>query len=180
MPDPSSTVYANALYAAAEDSDRTQQVGSDLGELVRTLGESPDLVEVLGNPAVSSEAKGRVLEQLTAGGEALLTRALTILLRNGRLGLLADVEEAYAARFAAEHGELDVVLTTAIAISEEQTEGLRAKLAAATGKTVSLERAIDPAILGGVVLRVRDLIIDASVHRRLELLRLNLKSSRPI
>jgi F-type H+-transporting ATPase subunit delta len=121
-----------------------------------------------------------VLAELTNGSDPLVGRSLAVLHANGRLRLLADVAQAYARRYADEHDELDVVLTTAIAISDEKSEALRARLAEATGKTVRLERKIDPQILGGIVLRVRDMLVDASIRRRLELLRLDLMSSRSL
>lgn len=180
MADPSATVYATAIYGAATDAGTADQVGRDLASLVRALAETPGLGRVLWNPAVPSEVKGRVLAGLAGDSDPVLARSLAVLLENGRLDLLPDVQEAYASRYAAEHDELDVVLTTAIQISDEQAEGLRSELAAATGKSVRLERRIDPAILGGIVLRVRDLLVDASVRRRLELLRLDLTSSRSL
>lgn len=180
MPDPSANVYATAIYAAASDAGKTQEVGRDLAELVAAIAGSPGLSRVLWNPAVPPETKGRVLAELSTGSDPVVGRSLAVLHANGRLRLLADVEQAYARRYADDHDELDVVLTTAIAISDETSEALRARLAEATGKTVRLERKIDPQILGGIVLRVRDMLVDASIRRRLELLRLDLMSSRSL
>lgn len=180
MADPSANVYATAIYDAASDAGKEQEVGRDLAGLVAAVAGSPALGRVLWNPAVPPDAKARLLAELAAGSDPVLGRSLAVLHENGRLHLLADVQEAYARRYAVEHDELDVLLTTAIAISDEKSEALRARLAEATGKTIRLERKIDPQILGGIVLRVRDLLVDASIRRRLELLRVDLMSSRSL
>ena len=180
MADPSAIVYANAIYGAAADAGRAEEVGRGLSDLVTAIASTPALGRVLWNPAVPPEAKARVLAELAEGSDAVLGRSLAVLHENGRLPLLPDVQEAYARRYAEENDELDVVLTTAVEISEAQTEELRETLARATGKTIRLERRIDPAILGGIVLRVRGLLVDASIRRRLELLRHDLLSPRTL
>jgi len=176
--DPGATVYADALFSAAEEEGRLEPVRRDLDDVVATLVESPALTRVLFNPAVAHEGKANVLRRLTDQADPLVTRTLLLLLENGRLGLLPDLHEAFAERYGLAARKLDVRLTTAVEVDDAQAESLRRRLESATGQSVSLQRVVDPSIMGGVVLRVRDLLIDASVRRRLEALRLTLRNAR--
>ena len=145
-----------------------------MGELVS----SPVLTRVLFNPAVAPESKANVLRRLTDDADPLVTRTLLLLLENGRLGLMPDLQQAFGERYGVAARKLDVQLTTAVEVDEAQAERLRQQLERSTGQSVTLKRVVDPSILGGVVLRVADLLVDASVRRRLESLRRTLQSTR--
>ena len=176
MADAAARPFANALYDAAKAAGRLEAANRDLALFCTSLAESRDLARVLFNPAFPREAKGRILAKLTDGGEPLVANFLVVLLDHGRLDLLVDAQEAFTDRYGREQNELSVHLTTAVPIDDAQAEGLRTRLEAATGQTVTIRRTVDHSIIGGVVLRVRDLLVDASVRRRLDGLRLNLKN----
>lgn len=178
MSDPAAGVYADALFSAAEEAGTLDQVGRDLDDVVGALVSSPALTRVLFNPAVAPEGKANVLRRLTDTADPLVTRTLLVLLENGRLGLLPDLQQAFGERYGAATDKLDVQLTTAVEVDDAQAERLRAQLERSTGQSVTLQRIVDPAILGGVVLRVADLLVDASVRRRLEGLRRTLRTTR--
>jgi F-type H+-transporting ATPase subunit delta len=176
--DPAAAVYADALFAAAEEAGSLERVGRDLDDLVGELVSSPVLTRVLFNPAVAPEGKANVLRRLTDDADPLVTRTLLLLLENGRLGLMPDLQQAFGERYGVAARKLDVQLTTAVEVDEAQAERLRQQLERSTGQSVTLKRVVDPSILGGVVLRVADLLVDASVRRRLESLRRTLQSTR--
>jgi ATP synthase F1 delta subunit len=178
MADAAALPFAEALYEAALAADRLDAVHRDLAAVRSAVEESPDLARFLRNPAFPAESKRRVLESLTARGEQLVSNFLNVLLAHGRLDLLVDAAEAFADRYRREQRELAVSLTTAVPIDDAQADSLRQQLESATGQTVTIRRTVDPSIVGGVVLRVRDLLVDASVRRRLEGLRLLLKASK--
>lgn len=178
MADAAALPFAEALYEAAEQAGRLDAVNRDLAALRHALSGSPDLTRFLAHPAFPAEAKQRVLHNITAGGDELVAGFLDVLVRHGRLDLFDDAAEAFAERYRREQHELAVSLTTAVAIDDEQAEGLRRSLESATGQSVTIRRTVDPSIIGGVVLRVRDLLVDASVRRRLDGLRLALKTSK--
>jgi F-type H+-transporting ATPase subunit delta len=177
-PDATGAVYGEALFEAASDAGAGARVQEDLAALGGALGSSRELVRVLVNPAFPDAGKKRILAGLAREAHPLTQNALQLLVDRGRISSLPDVIDAYGDRFGAAERHLEVELTTAIAIDDEQAEGLRARLAESTGRGVSLTRRVDPAILGGIVLRVRDLLIDASVRGRLEKLRLSLRATR--
>lgn len=178
MADATATPYAEALFTAARDAGKLKEVNRDLSGFVRSLSESRELARALFNPAVPAEAKHRVLGAMTRTGEPLVASTLAVMLDRGRLELLPDVHEAFADRYRREVREMAVTLTTAIPIDDAQAEQVRGKLEAATGHTIDMQRNVDPAILGGVILRVRDTLIDASIRRRFETMRRNLRAAR--
>ena len=178
MADAAALPFAEALYEAAVAADRLEIVNRDLAAVRSAVDDAPDLARFLRNPAFPADAKRRVLESITAGGDPLVSNFLNVLISHGRLALLVDATEAFGDRYRREQRELAVSLTTAVPIDDAQAEGLRQTLESATGQTITIRRTVDPSIVGGVVLRVRDLLVDASVRRRLEGLRLALKASK--
>jgi F-type H+-transporting ATPase subunit delta len=169
--DPAAQVYADALHQAAVEGGRVEEVDRTLGRLVETLGANPDLTAALANPRLPADAKLRVAEGLMRGGEPLARNAVSVLIRNGRLGLLVEMQAAYAELAAATEQILDVEVTTAVPIGEEQLELLRSRIASAVGGTARLSTTVDPEILGGLVLRARGVLVDDSVRRHLQDLR---------
>jgi ATP synthase F1 delta subunit len=176
--DPAAHAYANAVYEAAVEAGRLDTVRRDLSAFVRALAETPPLARALFNPAFPADAKRRVVAQVATGGDELVPKAIFVLLENGRITLLPDVEQLFVERYEREQRELTVTLTTAIAIDDAKAEELRGRLQQATGQRVSIKRVVDPAILGGLVLRMRDQLVDASVRRRLDALRRDLTRVR--
>ncbi len=107
-----------------------------------------------------------------------MRNTLLLMLENGRLELLPDVEALLTDRFRSLSNEVPVTLTTAIPVDDALAAELAGRLEAASGRKVVLERVVDPAIIGGVVLRVRDQLVDASVRRRLDAMQRALAASR--
>jgi F-type H+-transporting ATPase subunit delta len=176
--DPTALAYSNALYEAATDAGRLDAVRRDLTAFVRALAENPMLARALFNPAFPVEAKKRVVAQIAEGGDELVPKAIAVLLENGRITLLPDLEQLFVERYETEQRELTLTLTTAIEIDDAKAEELRGRLEQSTGQRITLKRVVDPSILGGVVLRMRDRRVDASVRRRLDALRRELSTVR--
>ena len=173
-----STPYATALFSAASEAGRLREVDADLAELARAMREDPALGRALANPAVPSEAKRRLFDALCEGGDPLVVRLLGVLLDHRRLGTFLELQADFAARVRLAQNELAVQLTTAVAIDDLTADKVSKQLAAATGLAVTMDRTVDPTILGGVVLRVRDRLVDASLRRRLDLLGRDLRAAR--
>jgi len=176
--DPTAQAYANALYEAAVEAGRLDVVRRDLSAFVRALAETKPLARALFNPAFPTEAKKRVVNQMAVGGDELVRNAIHVLLDNGRITLLPDLEQLFVERYEYEQRELTLTLTTAIEIDDAKAEELRGRLEQSTGQRITLKRVVDPQILGGVVLRMRDRRVDASVRRRLDALRRDLTKVR--
>lgn len=172
------TPYATALYAAAEEAGRLREVDAGLAEVAASIRDDATLGGALANPAVPGEAKRRLLDALCRDGEPLVHRFLIVLLEHRRLAELAPIQAAFAERVRLAQNEIAVELTTAVPIDDSTAETVRAQVAQATGLAVTMERTVDPTILGGVVLRVRDRLVDASLRRRLDLLGRDLRAAR--
>ena len=170
--------YATALFSAATEANRLREVDADLAELALAVRETPALARTLGNPAVPGAAKRRLFASFCEGGDPLVLRLLGVLLDHRRLDALLDVQAAFAERVRLAQNELAVELTTAVPIDDKAATKLQKQLAAATNLTVTMNRTVDPTILGGVVLRVRDRLVDASLRRRLDLLGRELRAAR--
>lgn len=172
------TPYATALYTAAADAGRLNEVDGELAEIADSVRENPALARALTNPAVRGEGKSNLLAALAKGDDPLVARFLQVLLDHRRLGDLLAIQEAFADRVRLDRNELAVELTTAVAIDDATADKVQQQLASATGLTVTMDRTVDPTILGGVVLRVRDRLVDASLRRRLDLLGRDLRAAR--
>ena len=166
--EPAARVYAEALYDAARDAGRTREVDRDLRAFLGELSDNRLLLQALANPAIPREAKKRVLTKLLQESEQLLRNAALVLTDHGRVNLIADMASAYAELIAAEERILTVEVTTAVALEDAQVDALRERVAAAVGQEAKVVATVDPEIIGGLVLKARGVLLDASVRRRLE------------
>ncbi len=166
--DPVARVYADALYAAASDAGRTREVDADLQRLLADLSQNRPLVMALANPAIPRDAKKRVVRKLLESSDTLVRHAALVLTDRGRLPLVADTASAYAELVAAEDRILTVEVTTAVALDDAQVDDLRQRVSAAVGHDANVVATVDPAIIGGLVLSARGVLLDASIRRRLE------------
>jgi ATP synthase F1 delta subunit len=171
-------VYGTALAEAARAAGRLHEVARDLSAIGDAVAQGRELSGALFNPAFPYDAKKKILSQMSEGADPLVRNALLVLVDNKRLDALAEVVAVVheADRQASRH--LQLALTTAVPIADAEAEDIRSKLAAASGHEVTLERSVDAAILGGVIVRVRDRMVDLSVRGRLEALRLSLRNAR--
>src|SRR5689334_9706341 len=163
--------YARALYDAALENDRVATVREELADFVQAMHDVPELRAVLENPQVDRRAKASALESLLADGDELLRNFLRLLAEKGRVGDLAEVHREFERLVAAAEGQLDVELTTAYELSEEEADAIVDQIAKASGRRVRAARRVDPDLIGGIVLQVGARRADASVLGRLERLR---------
>jgi F-type H+-transporting ATPase subunit delta len=176
--DPAGQVYGTALYEAAVDTGRATAVEPQLVAIRDAIVGSPGLTQLLDNPAFPARGKKDILLELATGSDPLVRNLLQVLVDNGRLTALSDVVDVFSARVRESERQLEVELTTAIPVGADEADRLRDRIAEASGKDVTLRRRVDPAVLGGIVLRIGDQLIDASVRGRLDGLRLALRKAR--
>jgi len=164
-------VYARALFDAAKDADKVEPVRRELGDFVAALAASAPLRHVLADPQVGDAAKRRVLAELTRDAEPLVAGTLRLLLQKGRFAVVAELHEELEALAAAEAEVVKVDVTSAVELGAEAEERLAARVAAATGRRVELTKRVDAGVLGGLVVRVGDVIVDGSLRSRIAQLR---------
>lgn len=162
--------YATALLDLAEEKGAIDAVSGDLAKVEVLASESPDFSRFLASPLIPKPQQTKFMSALAERGEfsALTRNFINVLIANGRLAVLPAAAEQFSALRAVRGGEIAVKVETARAMSDEQKEGVQAKMSAALGRTVRLETAVDPSIIGGMVITVGSTMIDDSVRRKLE------------
>ena len=137
----------------------------------------PELRAVLRNPQLDPRAKAGVLQDLLGEADPLLRNFLLLLAEKGRIGELEEIAVEFERLMAREERRLDVELTTATLLSDEEADEIAAQIARASGRKVDMTRKTDPELIGGIVLQAGSLRLDASVRGRLERLRHELARS---
>jgi F-type H+-transporting ATPase subunit delta len=170
-------VYARALFEAALDENRLQPVREQLAQVVAAEAEVPELRELLRNPQLDARARAASLEDVLAGGDELLRNFLLVLADKGRTGQLEEIASEFE-RLVAEHeGIVHAELTTAVELSDDEARELLGRIEQASGRKVEATRSVDPGLIGGIVLQVGSLRLDASVRGRLDRLRRELATA---
>ena len=169
--------YSAALFELAEEKSALDAVAADLKSLKAMIVDSADLRGVLDNPVVSRAAAAAALTALAeqSGFNQLTGNFLGLLAANRRLTGLKGVIDAFLERLAAKRGEVTAHVASAQALDAAQTEALSARLKTMTGRTVALDAAVDPSLIGGLVVRVGSRMIDSSLKTKLQQLALALK-----
>lgn len=164
--------YARALFDEAERQSRTAFVDEDVTFIQASLESSRDLVNFFRSPIISRQRKGGIVQALFEQKVDRLTLDfLLLLVDNDREDMLPDVLSAYH-RMRDEHeGVVDATARVARAMSDAEREKLVGALEALTGKTVRLELKEQSELIGGVVIRVGDMVYDGSIRHQLERLR---------
>jgi F-type H+-transporting ATPase subunit delta len=171
-------MYARALFAAAQDKGNLAEVREELSDFVTAVREVPELRQLLVNPEVDSRVKADALRELLAGADEVVRNFLLLLAEKGRVAQLEEIAREFEGLVAAEEGRLEVGLTTAVELSDEEADRLVGQIEQASGRTVVATRSVDPALIGGLILQAGSRRVDASVRGRLDRLRHQLVSRR--
>jgi len=153
-------------------------VREELEDLAAAVEQVDELRLLLENPEVDSRVKSDVLQQVVQGADELVVNFVRLLAEKGRAGEIRQVVEDFEALAAAEQGILDVELTTAKELSEEEFGRILGRIESASGRKVQATRKVDPDLIGGIVLQAGSMRLDASVRGRLERLRHDLAQAR--
>jgi F-type H+-transporting ATPase subunit delta len=169
--------YAQALFDLASEQNAVAAVEADLKSLKAALADSKDLRTLVSSPAFSAEDKGKGLVALGAKAKFDMTtlKFLGLLAANGRAATLPEVIEAFAKLSAAARGAVSAEVTTALPLTAAQTKGVAAALRQALGKDPEITTRVDPAILGGLKVKVGSRLFDASLKSKLDSLKFALK-----
>lgn len=169
--------YAAALYDIAESDNRLDVVAEDLRGVSRMIKESDDLRRLIASPVVDrveqAKAMRAVLER--AGVNELTQRFVGVVAENRRLFALPAVIDAYLRRLADRRGEVVAQVSSAKALSQAQVDKITAQLRSSLGAKVVVELTVDPALIGGLVVRVGSKLIDDSLRTKLARLQLAMK-----
>jgi F-type H+-transporting ATPase subunit delta len=169
--------YALALFGLAKDSSALAAIEADLKALKAMLAESADLRRLLPSPIFKSDIKGKVLLALADKAEFgdITKKFLGFLAQSQRTAALASIITAFEALSAAERGVVTAEVVTAVKMTAAQAKSVAAALQQALGKAPEIETRIDPALLGGIKVRVGSRLFDASLRSKLDSLKFALK-----
>ena len=169
--------YANALFELAKEQKALDEVAIELNRFSEALDAFEDLTRLVKSPVFTAEEQGRalaaILEQLKI--EGLTRNFLLLVTKNRRLFASPDMIRAFRAMLARHRGETSALVTAAAKLTEAQVTALKQALKAALGKEVMLEERVDPALLGGLVVKVGSRMVDTSLRTKLNALKVAMK-----
>jgi F-type H+-transporting ATPase subunit delta len=166
------STYAEALFGAARERGEFEEVLSDLGEFVDALHESEELRLFFYGGQIPERQKRRALDGLTEGMRISTTNFLKVLVDNGREAILEEVLARYEELVKEHLGRVEVAVTTAVELSEDQRDRLKERLGdVLEGREIILETNVNPDLIGGAVFRYGGRMMDGSIRGRLESLR---------
>ena len=164
--------YAQALYQEAEAAGDAKRIDEDMKSVQESLDASRDLELFFRSPIIAREKKEAVIGKLFDGKVApLIVRLMRLLVQKGREDILPAVIRQYGDLRDEHLGVVEATVKTAMPMGFDETEALRKALEARTGKSVRLRITVEPALLGGAVVRIGDRVYDGSVQHQLESLR---------
>jgi F-type H+-transporting ATPase subunit delta len=164
-------VYGRSLFQVALEKGRLDEIREQLGQFADALDEYRQLAVFFFSPYFSSVEKQQSLPTLLDGADEILLNFLALLIENHRMPVIFRIRHEYERLWDEENKTLPVEITSAIALDEATTESLGKTIGERAGRKVTLAARVDPDILGGIVIRVGNSILDASIRNRLEQLR---------
>ena len=166
--------YARALFEAAKDAGRIDEVRDQLTTFVEGVDEVPELRSLIRNPELDPPTKAAALDAVLEGADELIRNFVRVVTQKGRAAQLDEIAREYEVLVAAEEQILSVELTTAYELSDDEAAAIVKQIEEASGQRVEAARTVDPDLIGGLVLKAGSLEVDSSVRGRLDRLRRDL------
>ena len=170
-------VYARSLFEVAQEHDSLDEIHEQLDEFADAVSENRDLQVFLFSPYFSAQEKKDSLGKLVEGADDEFFRFLELLAERHRLPVIFRVRRTFDDMWAEERKRLNVEITSAVALDEETVSSIGERIEEQTGRDVELEARVDSDVLGGIVLRVGNMVLDTSLRARLERLRRQVTSA---
>jgi F-type H+-transporting ATPase subunit delta len=164
-------VYARALFDAAREQDKLDVVHEQLGQVADAVAENRDLQVFFFSPYFSTPEKKEGLRRALADADETVVNFLELLLEKHRMPAIFRIRREFHELWERENRLLPVQVTSAIELDESTVQQIGDAIGKQTGQRIELTSQVDPDILGGIVLRVGNSILDASIRNRLEQLR---------
>ena len=164
-------VYGRSLFDVASEHGKTDLLREQLGQFADALQDNRDLAIFFFSPYFSTPEKKDGLKRAVEGADVTLVNFLELLIEKHRMPAIFRIRRVFDRLWEQTHHVLPVQIATAIALDEGVARKLGDRIAETTGQKVQLTASVDPDILGGIVLRVGNSILDASIRNRLDNLR---------
>jgi F-type H+-transporting ATPase subunit delta len=169
--------YARSLFEAAKEAGRLPVIREQLGDFVEAMRQVPELRELLRNPQLDARAKTAAVDAVAGDADPFVRNLLRLLIEKTRGGEIEEVAAEFERLAAVEEGQLTVSLTTAYELTDDEAQAIVGQIERASGRAVEATRAVDPSLIGGLVLQAGTRRVDASVRGRLERLRRDLATT---
>jgi ATP synthase F1 delta subunit len=164
-------IYAQSLFEVARERDKLDAIQGQLGQVADAIAENRDLQVFLFSPYFTSAEKRDGIARAVSGAEPELMNFLELLAEKHRMPVIFRIRERLDELWAKEKGQLEVRLTSAVELDPEIVKRVRSEIERQTGQTIELSSDVDEGIIGGLVLRVGNMVLDASLRSKLERLR---------
>ena len=164
-------VYARALFEAATEGGQLERVHDELGQFADALDEDRNLQVFLFSPYFSSEEKKDGVRRIVSDADERFLNFLELLAERHRMPALFRIRRLVDSLWAEENKLLPVTVTSATELDEGLVEEIGARIQEQTGRQVELSANVDPDVLGGLMVRVGNMVLDATIRNRLEKLR---------
>ena len=164
-------VYARALFEAAKDDGVLDRAHDELGQFADALDEDRNLQVFLFSPYFSSEEKKDGIRRIVSDADERVLNFLELLAERHRMPALFRIRRIFEGLWAEENKLLPVVVTSATELDAGLVEDIGKRIEEQTGRRVELSSSVDPDVLGGLMVRVGNMVLDATVRNRLEQLR---------
>ncbi|HTW41661.1 MAG TPA: ATP synthase F1 subunit delta [Solirubrobacteraceae bacterium] len=164
-------VYGRSLFQVAREEGKLDELREQLAQFAQALADNHELAVFFFSPYFSTQEKQQSLGRLLVGADAAFVNFLELLIENHRMPVIFRIREQYERLWEQENRTLPVEVTSAIALDEQTTASLGRTIGERAGSKVTLAARVDPDILGGIIIRVGNSILDASIRNRLEQLR---------
>jgi F-type H+-transporting ATPase subunit delta len=172
--------YAASLLELANERKQAEPIGQELSALRQIVAENPTFGLFLSDPGISTAERGEAVSRIFGGKVSpLMSNFLGVLNQKGRIGQLMQIADAYEDLLDEQLGKIEVDVTVAQKLDASQLEQVRQRVSAALKKDAVVHQYVDDSIIGGLVLRVQDKLIDASVKSQLDAMRQQLLSAKP-
>jgi F-type H+-transporting ATPase subunit delta len=170
-------VYSRSLFEVAQDSGELDRVREELGEFADALNESNELRVFFFSPYFSSQEKKDGIGKLVDGASENFVRFLELLAERHRMPVIFRIRRSFDDLWREENKLLPVTVTSAVELDSALVDDIGKKIEDQTGQSVELTSKVDEDVLGGIVLQVGNMVLDASVRARLEKLRKNVAAA---
>ena len=167
------SVYARSLFEVAKEQGKLDEVREQLGQVADAINEDHELQVFFFSPYFSTEEKKDGLGKVLDGADPAVLNFLELLVEKHRTPALFRIRRAYDELWERENKLLPVTITSAVELDEDVAQRIGEQIGEQPGQRVELTQTVDPDIIGGLVLRVGNSILDASIRNRLETLKKN-------
>ena len=162
------SVYARSLFEVAQEQDKLDKIHDELGEFADALGASRELQVFLFSPYFSTKEKSEGLDKAISGADETVVNFLKLLIEKHRMPVVFRVRAEFEQLWEEENKLLPVIVTSAVELPKSTVKQIGDRIAEQTDRKVDLSSRVDPEILGGIIVRVGNSVLDASIRNRLE------------